>query len=152
MIKAGIGYDLHRLVKGRELILGGEKIESEWGCLAHSDGDVLIHSLIDSIVSPALKLDIGKLFPDNEENYKDISSLELLKIVKQQYLKNIKILSIDSVIILDKPKIGNFIPKMIKNISSILEIDEEIISIKGKTSENTRLFSVESYTVSLIEK
>lgn len=152
MIKAGIGYDLHRLARGRELIIGGEKIESEWGCIAHSDGDVLIHSIIDSIVSPVLKLDIGKLFPDNDESYKNISSLELLKRVKKEYLKDVKILSIDSVIVLDSPKIGDYLEKMIKNISSILEVDEDTISIKAKTSENTRLFSIEAYTVTLIEK
>ncbi len=152
MIKAGIGYDLHKLVRGRELIIGGEKIESEWGCLAHSDGDVLIHSLIDSIVSPLLRLDIGKLFPDSDESYNNISSLELLKKVKSQFLKDVKILSIDSVIILDEPKIGNYVPKMIQNISSVLEIEENVISIKGKTSENTKLFSIESYTITLIEK
>ncbi len=152
MIKAGIGYDLHRLARGRELIIGGEKIESEWGCIAHSDGDVLIHSIIDSIVSPVLKLDIGKLFPDSDESYKNISSLELLKRVKKEYLKDVKILSIDSVIVLDSPKIGDYLVKMIKNISSILEVDEDIISIKAKTSENTKLFSIEAYTVTLIEK
>ncbi|MEJ5284344.1 MAG: 2-C-methyl-D-erythritol 2,4-cyclodiphosphate synthase [Brevinematia bacterium] len=152
MIKAGIGYDLHKLARGRELIIGGEKIESEWGCIAHSDGDVLIHSIIDSIVSPVLKLDIGKLFPDNDESYKNISSLELLKRVKKEYLKDVKILSIDSVIVLDSPKIGDYVKKMIKNISSILEVDEDIISIKAKTSENTKLFSIEAYTVTLIEK
>lgn len=152
MIKAGIGYDLHKLVRRRELIIGGEKIKSEWGCLAHSDGDVLIHSLIDSLVSPAFKLDIGKLFPDSEEQFKNISSIELLKKVKNEYLKDIKILSVDSVIILDKPKIVDYIPMITKNISKILEISEEIISIKAKTSENTRLFSVECYTVSLIDK
>lgn len=152
MIKAGIGYDLHRLARGRDLIIGGQKIESEWGCIAHSDGDVLVHSIIDSIVSPVLKLDIGKLFPDDDEIYKNISSLELLRRVKKEYLKDIKILSIDSVIVLDSPKIGDYVTKMIKNISSILEVDEDIISIKTKTSENTKLFSIEAYTVTLIDK
>ncbi len=152
MIKAGIGYDLHRLVRGRDLIIGGEKIESEWGCLAHSDGDVLIHSIIDSLLSPVCGLDIGSVFPDTEEQYKNASSLGLLKMVKEEYLKNIRILSIDNVIILDKPKIMNVKQKMIKNIAEVLKIPEEVISIKGKTSENTKIFSIECYTVSLIEK
>ena len=152
MIKAGIGYDLHKLVRGRKLIIGGVEIESEWGCLAHSDGDVLVHSIIDSLLSVTSEEDIGTVFPDNNKDFKDISSLKLLEIVKEKYLKAIKILSIDNVIIIDKPKISPYIREMKGKIAKILAIPEEFIGIKGKTSENTKMFSIECYTVTIIEK
>ncbi|MGC8765644.1 MAG: 2-C-methyl-D-erythritol 2,4-cyclodiphosphate synthase [Brevinematia bacterium] len=152
MIKAGIGYDIHRLVFGKRLVLGGKQIESEWGCEAHSDGDVLIHSIIDAILSPVCGLDIGVVFPDNAKEYKDISSLRLLEIVKKDYIKDVRILSLDSVIILDRPKIALYVPEMKENISRVLGISTEMIGIKGKTSENTRLFSIEACTVSIIDK
>ncbi len=152
MVKAGFGYDLHRLVFGKRLILGGVLIDSEWGCEAHSDGDVLIHSIIDSILSPTCGFDIGILFPDDNEEFKNASSIKLIEIGKMYYLKDTKILSLDSVLILDSPKIAPYIPLMRKNIAKTLDISEELIGIKGKTSENTKLFSIECYTVSLIEK
>ena len=152
MLKIGIGYDLHRLVPGRKLWIGGVDIPYPSGELAHSDGDVLIHSIIDAFVSPLGLGDIGKLFPDNDSDYKDKSGLELLKVVKDLYLKSVEIMNIDCVVILDNPKIGGIIPEMRRNISSILDMDTSKITIKGKTSENTKILSIESYVVVLFDQ
>ncbi len=151
MLRVGLGYDLHRLVPGRDFILGGIKIESPYGSEAHSDGDVFIHALVDSLLSPVGAPDIGQLFPDTDEKFKGIKSTDILKEVIQRFFKNIKILNIDGVIILDSPKISQFVPDMKKKLSAILGISENQIGIKGKTTENTRSNTVESYVVSLLD-
>jgi 2-C-methyl-D-erythritol 2,4-cyclodiphosphate synthase len=152
MIKAGIGYDLHRLAWGRKLVIGGVEVESNFGCIAHSDGDVLLHSIIDAILSASCGKDIGTVFSDSDEKNKDRSSLEMLEEVKKNFLGNFKINCIDSVIVLDKPKIVSLIPEMKKNISKVLDVPEENIGIKAKTSEDTKLFTIEAYSIVLIEK
>lgn len=135
--KVGIGYDLHCLKEGLPLILGGIKIPHNRGFLAHSDGDVLIHSIIDALLGMAAERDIGNIFPDTNNKYKDISSLILLKQVSTVLeTKNIKINNINSVIIAQKPKLTDFIPKMIETITKTLKIDVNQLSISAKTNEN----------------
>lgn len=135
-MRIGIGYDVHRLVFGRDLILGGEKIPFEKGLLGHSDADVLIHAVMDSILGALAMKDIGFHFPDTDDAYKDIDSKLLLKkvdnIIKE---KGFYIVNIDSVIMAQKPKLQNYIDKMRENISDILNIDKDQISIKATTTE-----------------
>lgn len=135
-MRIGIGYDVHKLVFGRDLILGGEKIPFEKGLLGHSDADVLIHAVMDSILGALAMRDIGFHFPDTDDAYKDIDSKLLLKkvdnIMKE---KGYCIVNIDSVIMAQKPKLQNYIDKMRENISDILNIDKDQISIKATTTE-----------------
>lgn len=135
-MRIGIGYDVHKLVFGRDLILGGEKIPFEKGLLGHSDADVLIHAVMDSILGALAMRDIGFHFPDTDDAYKGIDSKLLLKkvdnIMKE---KGFYIVNIDSVIIAQKPKLQNYIDKMRENISDILNIDKDQISIKATTTE-----------------
>lgn len=135
-LKIGLGYDVHRLIKNRELIIGGVKIPFELGLDGHSDGDVLIHAIIDGLLGAINKGDIGMLFPDTDDSYKGVSSLELLKKVNEIIVENkFKIANIDSVVVAQKPKILPFISEMKGNISKILNIDSSCISIKGTTTE-----------------
>lgn len=150
MMRVFIGYDIHRLALGRKLFLGGVEIPSDYGSVAHSDGDVLLHSIIDALLSP-FGTDIGQLFPNDDETYKGGRSVEFLGFVKEKYLKNVKIENLDSVIVIDTPKIQPFVSEMKKIISEVLDISSGVISIKGKTSENTKLFSVECFTVALLD-
>lgn len=135
-MRVGIGYDVHKLVNGRELILGGVHIPYEKGLLGHSDADVLTHAIMDSILGAAALGDIGKHFPDTNEQYKGIDSLELLKEVnKLMKEKSFKIVNIDSVIIAQSPKMSPYIETMIENVSNILEINKDQINIKATTEE-----------------
>lgn len=135
-LKIGLGYDVHRLIKSRDLIVGGVTIPFEFGLDGHSDGDVLIHAIIDALLGAMNKGDIGMLFPDTDDSYKGVSSLELLKKVNEIIVDNrFKIINIDSVVIAQKPKILPFISEMKGNISKILNIDVSCISIKGTTTE-----------------
>lgn len=132
----GIGFDVHRLVEGRKLVLGGVVVPFEKGLLGHSDADVLLHSLLDAILGALGEGDIGKHFPDDDPKYKDISSLELLKDVHGlMKSKSYTVNNIDSVVIAEKPKIGGFVPKMKENIASLLDIGPERINIKATTTE-----------------
>jgi 2-C-methyl-D-erythritol 2,4-cyclodiphosphate synthase len=155
-IRIGIGYDVHAFSKGRSLILGGVKIDHEYGLLGHSDADVLVHAVIDAILGAANLGDIGKLFPDTEDKFKGISSIELLKQVNALLLKkNIVIINIDSVVICESPKIKDFADKMKSNISSALNgLPVDRISIKGKTTEKLgftgRSEGIAAHAVSLI--
>ncbi len=134
-MRIGIGYDSHRLVKGRKLILGGLEIPFEKGFDAHSDGDVLCHAIIDSILGALGAGDIGKHFPDNDIKWKNASSIMLLdNIVQLTRSKNFDITWIDSIIIAEKPRISSYIEDM-KEAISIVGIPKNIISIKAKTNE-----------------
>lgn len=135
-MRIGMGYDVHRLVEGRKLILGGVEIPYERGLLGHSDADVLLHAIMDALLGAAALGDIGKHFPDTDENYKGISSIELLKHVGNLLAKhNYKIGNIDSTIIAQKPKMAPHIPTMRKNIADSLNIDIDQINIKATTEE-----------------
>jgi len=137
MQRIGQGFDLHRLVTGRKLILGGIEIPFDKGLEGHSDADVLIHAIIDALLGAACLGDIGRLFPDTDKQYKDISSRELLKIVNNKIKDDClyKINNIDSTIILEQPKLSGYIEHMRRNLAEDLEIDLDQINIKAKTSE-----------------
>lgn len=135
-IRIGHGYDVHKLVKDRDLILGGLKIPHETGLLGHSDADVLLHSIMDSLLGASCLGDIGLHFPDNNDNYKGISSIELLKNVNQLIKeKNFSIINIDATILAQAPKLRPYIDDMRKNISTVLNIDIDCINIKATTEE-----------------
>jgi 2-C-methyl-D-erythritol 2,4-cyclodiphosphate synthase len=155
-LKIGFGYDSHRFSKGRKFVLGGVEIPWEMGFIAHSDGDLLIHSLIDALLGASGKGNIGLRYPDSDEKYKDISSLKLLEdtfvFLKNEY----RISNIDSTIILEQPKINPYLEQMKKNISKILNISNDSINIKGKTSEGMGLVGkgegAAVFTVVLLER
>lgn len=135
-MRIGFGYDLHKLAKGRKLILGGVLVPSEKGLLGHSDADVLLHAIIDALFGAAGLGDIGEFFPDTDKKYKDISSSILLdraaKLIKgaKYYINNI-----DAVIVLEKPKLSKFKKKMAGNIAGVLNIPKGKVNIKAKTNE-----------------
>ena len=134
--RIGIGYDIHRLVEGRELIIGGVKITHEKGLLGHSDADVLVHAIIDALLGALALDDIGTLFPDTDPKYKDADSMLLLKNVYEKVLKEgYKISNIDSNIIAQSPKMMPYIPKMKEVLAKLLALSENDISIKAKTKE-----------------
>ncbi len=135
-MRIGIGYDVHKLCKNRKLIIGGVDIPHELGLLGHSDADVLVHALIDSILGAMCLGDIGNLFPDTDPKYKDISSMELLKIVRNKMdIGGYKIENIDCCIVCQSPKMAPYILNMRKGISSILNININDINIKATTEE-----------------
>jgi 2-C-methyl-D-erythritol 2,4-cyclodiphosphate synthase len=135
-MRVGFGYDVHKLVEERKLILGGVEIPFEKGLLGHSDADVLVHAIIDAILGAAAQGDIGKLFPDNDPKYKNISSLRLLQEVSKLITNNeYRIVNIDSTIVAQKPKLAPFIDEMRKNISDTLELETDQVSVKATTTE-----------------
>ena len=135
-MRIGTGYDVHKLVENRKLILGGVEIPYEKGLLGHSDADVLIHAIMDAILGAAALGDIGKHFPDNDDAYKGISSIVLLKKVAE-IIKNegYEIGNIDSTIIAQRPKIAMYIPAMRENIANALEISVSQVNVKATTEE-----------------
>lgn len=155
-MRIGFGYDVHELVEGRELIIGGVCIAHEKGLLGHSDADVLVHSIMDSILGALALGDIGAHFPDTDPKYKDISSLILLENIKKAMdIKNYKIGNIDATIVAQSPKLAPFIEEMRKNIANILECSLEDINIKATTTEKLgfvgRKEGISSYSVCLLE-
>lgn len=135
-LRVGIGFDLHRLVEGRKLILGGVEIPYEKGLLGHSDADVLIHAIMDAILGAASLGDIGKHFPPSDEKYKDIDSLLLLReVIEKTKEKGYKVVNIDSVIICEKPKLLPFIPQMTEVLARETGLNPDDISIKATTME-----------------
>lgn len=154
-MRIGHGYDVHRLVTGRKLILGGVNINHEVGLLGHSDADVLVHAIIDSLLGAAALGDIGALFPDTDEKYKNANSIELLKeVCKILEKNNFKIVNIDSTIIAQKPKLKDHIFKMRENIAQACKIDFSCMSVKATTEENLgftgREEGISAHAVSLI--
>ena len=136
MIRVGIGYDVHKLVEDRKLILGGVNIPFEKGLLGHSDADCLIHAIIDSILGALAKKDIGKLFPDSDPQYKNISSLRLLSHMKKMFINDrVTINNIDATVVMQEPKISTYIPQMISNIANCLALDPQFVNIKATTEE-----------------
>ncbi len=135
-MRVGTGYDVHKLVEDRLLILGGVTIPFDKGLLGHSDADVLVHAIMDSLLGAAALGDIGQHFPDSDPSYKGISSLALLQHVKQLLDERLYIVeNIDSTIIAQKPKLASFLPKMIENIASTLQIDVSQVNVKATTEE-----------------
>lgn len=135
-MRIGLGYDVHRLVENRDLILGGVNIPYELGLLGHSDADVLVHAIMDSLLGATALGDIGTHFPDNDPKYKGISSIKLLSEVGKLLDRNgYEITNIDSIIIAQKPKMAPHIEEMRKNIAKALNIDFDMINIKATTEE-----------------
>jgi 2-C-methyl-D-erythritol 2,4-cyclodiphosphate synthase len=135
-MRIGIGYDAHKLVEGRELILGGVKLEHPKGLLGHSDADVLLHAIIDALIGAVGQGSIGDFFPDTDPQYKGISSLELLKRVYQViHGQGYLIKNIDSTVVLEEPRLQPHIQKMKENISQALDLDPSQVNVKGKTEE-----------------
>ncbi len=135
-MRIGMGYDVHRLVPERKLILGGVNIPHELGLLGHSDADVLLHAIMDSLLGAAALGDIGKHFPDTDEQYKGISSLKLLEHVGILINEsNYKICNIDATIIAERPKMAPYILEMRENVAKALNISIDNINIKATTEE-----------------
>jgi len=135
-IRIGQGIDFHRLENGLNLWLGGVRIPSEKGCVAHSDGDVLLHAICDALLGAAGLRDIGYYFPDTDAEYKNIDSKILLK--KTFYLvqeRGFSVVNIDSTVCLEKPKIDSFIPEMRTTISSVVKTETDTVTIKATTTE-----------------
>ena len=154
-MRIGHGYDVHRLVKGRKLILGGVNVNHDLGLLGHSDADVLVHAIIDSLLGAAALGDIGVLFPDTDEKYKNADSIELLKkVCRILEEKSFKIVNIDSTIIAQKPKLKKHICKMRENIANACNIDINCVNVKATTEENLgftgREEGIAAHAVSLI--
>lgn len=135
-MRVGLGYDVHKLTEKRKLIIGGVEIPHSKGLLGHSDADVLIHAIMDALLGASKLGDIGVLFPDSDPKYKDISSITLLKYVKEAMdKKNIKIINIDSIIVAQKPKMRPYIAEMESNIASALNISTSDVNVKATTEE-----------------
>lgn len=157
MYRIGIGYDIHKLTSGRDLIIGGVKITHEKGLLGHSDADVLIHAIIDALLGALALADIGTLFPDTDPKYKNIDSTILLKHVYELIKeKGYEIENIDSNIIAQQPKMMPYIPKMKDVLCEILGIELTALSIKAKTKEKLdavgQELGIESNAVVLLKK
>ena len=155
MLRIGNGYDVHKLVEGRTLILGGVEIPHTKGVLGHSDGDVLIHAIMDAMLG-ALG-DIGQHFPDTDMKYENIDSTILLTRVKELIAeRGYRVINLDSIIVLQKPKVKPYIEAMRKRVAEILEIDIEQVSVKATTEEKLGFTGdesgVKSYCVVLLEK
>ncbi len=136
MLRIGQGYDVHRLAEGRKLIIGGVEIGYEKGLLGHSDADVLLHAISDSLLGAAALGDIGVLFPDSDPAFEGADSLELLKKVNAHLNENgFRVVNIDSTVIAQEPKLRAYIPAMVSNIASACEISESCVSVKATTEE-----------------
>ena len=157
MFRIGIGYDVHRLISRRKLILGGINIPSKVGLFGHSDADVLTHAICDALLGAAAQKDIGVHFPSSNSAYKNISSIKLLKKV-DSILKRLKysVANIDSVIVAEKPKLDKFESKMCKKIAQALNLSFKQVSVKATTTEGTgptgRSEVISAYAIVLIKK
>ncbi len=135
-MRVGLGYDVHKLVEGRDLILGGVTIPYEKGLLGHSDADVLVHAIMDALIGAAALGDIGKHFPDTDERYKGISSMKLLEHVGALLDEHLYVIeNIDATIIAQRPKMLPHIPTMRENIAKVLHIELDQVNIKATTEE-----------------
>lgn len=157
MFRVGIGYDVHQLVEGRSLILGGVHIPYKYGLDGHSDADVLLHSICDALLGAAALGDIGKHFPNNSSEFRNISSLILLERVRKILEENeYKINNVDATLIAEKPKILIYVDEMRKNIANALQIDVSQVSVKATTNEQLGFIGREegmaAMATALIEK
>jgi 2-C-methyl-D-erythritol 2,4-cyclodiphosphate synthase len=136
-VRIGIGYDVHRLVRGRPLILGGVRIDSQWGLEGHSDADVLLHAISDALLGALALGDLGHYFPDSEPRYRGIASMELLKrVIEMVQDQAYRLHNLDTVVIAQKPRLAVYIPTIRRNIADLLATDLGSISVKAKTAEN----------------
>lgn len=161
-MRIGFGYDVHKLASGTDFILGGVEIDFDKGLVGHSDGDVLLHAIIDSLLGSVGLGDIGRHFPDSDNKYKGISSLELLRdVIEKISLEGYKIVNIDSTVVCQEPKLKDYIPVMEETINKVIisdgsEKNKGIINIKATTTEGLGFTGtgegVASYAVCLVEK
>lgn len=155
--RIGHGYDVHRLSSCREMIIGGVRIDSPVGILGHSDADVLLHAIIDALLGAAALGDIGRHFPDSAEEYRGISSMALLDRVNTMILeKGYSVSNIDATVVLQAPKLSQYIPAMIENIAGVLDISLGSVNIKATTEEGLGFTGcgdgVAAHAVVLLEK
>ncbi|MBE6947861.1 MAG: 2-C-methyl-D-erythritol 2,4-cyclodiphosphate synthase [Ruminococcaceae bacterium] len=156
-MRIGQGYDVHKLVEGRELILGGVKIPFEKGLLGHSDADVLLHAVSDALLGAAGLRDIGYHFPDTDPAYKGADSLELLRLVGQKVAqKGYRVSNVDVTLIAQKPKVAAAIPQMEENIARVLELKKNRVNVKATTEEGLgftgRQEGIACFAVCLLEE
>ncbi len=153
----GHGYDIHPLVEGRKLILGGIELESNFGSAGHSDGDALCHAIVDAILGAAGLGDIGHYFPDDDESIRGISSLTILSEVIEGVKRKLwKVVNVDSTIILQSPKLAEYIPDMREKLAGIIKFSPDMINIKAKTAENLGVVgqgkAIEVHAVALLTR
>jgi len=156
-MRVGFGYDVHPLAAGRPLILGGIKIPYLLGLQGHSDADVLIHAICDALLGAIAEGDIGRHFPDTDPQYKGIRSTMLLKkVMIRTREKGFHIVNIDASIVAQKPKLADFIPRMVKEMADVLEIEPGRVNVKATTSEGLgftgREEGIAAYAVALVEE
>lgn len=156
-MRIGHGYDVHKLVEERDLILGGVKIPFEKGLLGHSDADVLLHAVSDALLGAAGLRDIGYHFPDTDPAYKGADSLELLRqVCKKVTDKGYRISNVDVTLIAQRPKVGKFIPRMVQNIADTLNVPEDRVNVKATTEEGLgftgNLEGISCHAVCLLEE
>lgn len=154
-MKIGFGYDVHRLVEGRRLILCGAEIPYELGLLGHSDADVAVHALMDAILGALALGDIGKLFPDSDEKYKDANSMELLgQVIEEMHKNGFTLGNLDMTIVAEKPKLAPYIPQMRENLARAFGCDTSKISVKATTEEGLGLAGsgIGAYAVVMLEE
>ncbi|WP_461884685.1 2-C-methyl-D-erythritol 2,4-cyclodiphosphate synthase [Fusicatenibacter sp.] len=135
-MRVGMGYDVHKLVENRKLILGGVEIPYEYGLLGHSDADVLVHAIMDALLGAAALRDIGRHFPDNDPAYEGADSIKLLKKVGEMLEERMYLIeNIDATVIAQKPKLLPYIDTMVKNVAEALHLEEDQVNIKATTEE-----------------
>lgn len=157
MTRFGMGYDVHRLVEGRKLIIGGVEIPHALGLLGHSDADVLLHAISDALLGAAALGDIGRHFPDTDPRYEGADSMKLLAEVRRLLAeKGYRIGNVDATIVAQKPKMKDFIPKMNENIATVLGVSLDDVNVKATTEEKLGFTGAEqgisTYAVAGIEK
>jgi len=156
-MRVGFGYDVHSLVPNRPLILGGIRIPYLYGLHGHSDADVLLHAICDALLGAIAEGDIGRHFPDTDPQYRDIKSTLLLeRVMAKVKEKGFRLLNVDATIVAQKPKLLDFIPRMVNEIAKVLEIDTSRINVKATTTEGLgftgRGEGIAAYAVALVEE
>lgn len=156
-MRVGFGYDVHAFCEGRSLILGGVEITHDHGLLGHSDADVLLHAICDALLGAAALGDIGQHFPDTDPRYHGISSIVLLQRTTAALAqRGFAVANVDSTLVLQKPRIANYIPRMIEKISDAMQIPDSCVSVKATTTEKLgfagREEGIAAYAVALINK
>jgi len=156
-MRVGFGYDVHALVKGRPLFLGGVEIPYPFGLEGHSDADVLLHAICDALLGAIGEGDIGKHFPDTDSQYRDIRSTILLKrVINKIKEKGFHLVNIDATVVAQEPKLTEFIPRMVKQIADVLEIEPGRVNVKATTTEGLgftgRGEGIAAYAVALVEE
>jgi len=155
LLKIGMGYDIHRLEEGRKLVLGGVEIPHTRGLAGHSDGDVLIHAIIDALLGACTQGDIGQHFPDDDPKYKDIASVELLSQIRGLVAKMGRIEHIDCTVVAEAPKLAPHIEDVRRKLGEVLELTDDKISVKAKTAEGLGPVgegkAIEAYAVALVD-